>query len=479
METYPQQQDLAKDIYDSFCFDDVLFATLVAPPQWGKTGVITELIRCAIMDRVVEPSHIFIITGMNDLEWNSQTRSRLPLECTRNIFHRGTIHKLVEQWERDGVPSNSLVIFDECHIASVATHKFATQIQKMGILDISVLRERHIRLFQTSATPVHTLVDATAWGPFHKMFVASCLPEYIGFDSLMLDQRIRPLCDLRSKEQVKELMEWLLDRWTYQDPKYHIIRLNIKRSHDEEDIITEVSREYDILVVRHNSYERIQNIDTLLARAPEKHTLILIKGFWRAAKTLDDTHLGVCHETQSGSKDFNAEVQGLAGRLCGYNKRMGATGPVICCKREILEEYVCWFCNRCDYTRVHYSSASLRSRNGCVRAIPSMVHPSRIRNIDTEACSSSTGNMDVVTLKRNSPSWVHKQMELTEFLLYLGEDQMPSCPKDVSMRIWSRFQVPVNVVYPTLSYFCRFPRIKCGFDVYFNGIDIRLVCISP
>jgi hypothetical protein len=61
------------------------------------------------------------------------------------------------------------------------------------------------------------------------------------------------------------------------------------------------------------------DINDLLKKTPRKHTFIFIKEMLRCAKTLDKRHLGVMYERFNTAADDSSVIQGLVGRLTGYD----------------------------------------------------------------------------------------------------------------------------------------------------------------
>ena len=58
--------------------------------------------------------------------------------------------------------------------------------------------------------------------------------------------------------------------------------------------------------------------DEELMTAPSKHTIIIVKNMWKAAKTVVCDNIGVII---TGFSDSPAvEAQGLVGRICGHKK---------------------------------------------------------------------------------------------------------------------------------------------------------------
>jgi hypothetical protein len=473
---YPHQKQMANDIVDSFFNDGVLLVTLIAPPQWGKTGVVMEvaysMTTYADSAYAINPSHVFFITGMSDLCWKHQTRDRVLHVFRENVFHRNNIKQLVGklQGKRD-----CLVILDECHIATEAKQKFAKEFHDSGIMDVNVMKNNNIRVLQTSATPVHALVDASEWGALHKTCIAVCPNEYVGFDTLLAQNRVHHVFDLGHEDAVAELMKRIMATW--RRPKYHIMRLNVRKSAQEANCLSRVGCAYGFDVFHHNAKTRLHNIDALLGQSPTKHTIIMIKGFWRAAKTFSDLHIGICHETSGKSKDFNAEVQGLAGRLCGYKPYYHKDDypPVICCNRSILEEYIAWFCKRCDYRTVRYRCATLRACNGNVRTSISMLHPQNVSNMPDDVTVSALVRYNPIDTHGYSYRDYHK----TEFLVMLGLTIFPTTPDGLCSVIRTRLQILTNVVYVgdtgSEGYYCILPRMSHHYDVYCFKHTVRVM----
>jgi hypothetical protein len=79
----------------------------------------------------------------------------------------------------------------------------------------------------------------------------------------------------------------------------------------------------------------MEDINERLAEAPAVHTFFLLKEMFRAAKTMDDTHVGVLYDRVGGKDDTN--LQSLLGRACGYGKSMRT---VIYTSRQTVTNYL-------------------------------------------------------------------------------------------------------------------------------------------
>ena len=375
---YDNQKEKAVQIYEMF-MSGVSLVTLVTSPQWGKTGVALELMKLmtthpddAIM---THPDNVFIITGMSDKDWRAQTKERV-LPCFQNrVFHRNDMHKIIAELAHK---RDVLIIIDECHFGSENTHTLHECLKVAGILDIEHMQQQNIKILCISATPGNVLLDAVRWGPQHhqKIVAQDNGTLYTSFKTLLEEDRVKPALDIKKESKVRFLLDIIESRWD--TPRYHIIRASDKafRASPLERIVA--GRGYT--VEQHNSNSRILDIEAKLGSQPSEHHFIIIKGYWRAAKTLEDTFLGVCLEA---TKDYSASAQGLGGRLLGYGRQRGSQAPLLFCDVPAVQGYVNFLDNEADYHKCkEYNSTTLKISKGHVKkAKTSTVHPSEIENL--------------------------------------------------------------------------------------------------
>jgi hypothetical protein len=116
-----------------------------------------------------------------------------------------------------------------------------------------------------------------------------------------------------------------------------------------------------VVIVNHDCSDRIEEVDNFLSKPPVVHTLIIIKQMWKAAKTLNDEHIGIVHESVANTKNFSTEIQGLCGRLCGHGKIRGFQGPLLFCDLKILRNYIDLMKCNFNYKRVMWRSDRIKS----------------------------------------------------------------------------------------------------------------------
>jgi hypothetical protein len=217
------------------------------------------------------------------------------------------------------------------------------------------------------------------WGKqYHSTIIAKDNGElYTSFKTLLKENRVKPCINIKNAEQVNELLNTIEERWD--SPRIHIIRAS--QSSLNERVLIEMVREKGWIISVHNSTYRIYDIDTIFSQPPTHHHVILIKGFWRASKTLDDKYIGVCLES---TKDYTAIAQGLGGRLLGYKRQSGHLAPLVYCNVKAVKEYVMWLDNDADYLKCkRYTSAALKVKNGDIlKKFTSVVDPEEIANLE-------------------------------------------------------------------------------------------------
>lgn len=393
---YPNQAEAASMIIDEFFNKQKVLVTLVAPPQVGKTGAFLQVafLACTHPDdrSIIDPRDIFIITGMSDRDWQKQTQDDMLEAFKRRVYHRG---RLNTKDREDGfntnlsVAENALIIIDECHIGAEKDHMVSDCLRTLKLLDINVLRKRRIKILEVSATPGATLYDSIEWGPKnHSVVILKPSSEYVGFKNFIQEKRIHPSLDLTEMAGLNALATFIKE--TYPRPRWHIIRMPAKsRSNaDFQKNMKAICEREGWTNTQHSALDRVGDIDHHLETEPRQHAFLIIKEFWRAGKRLDDRFIGIVHEPRTKTKDTNVTAQGLAGRLCGNDKKSGAGAAHMFCDVDRISEYNYWFDSNGDWETIVRNERSYYSRcltiiNGTVsKHKETIVHTSNVTGWD-------------------------------------------------------------------------------------------------
>jgi hypothetical protein len=373
---YPNQAEAAQDIFKAFMIDNKVAVTLIALPQAGKTGTYLEVAyrMCTFNDddKAIDPEHLLIITGMSDKDWQIQTEEDMLTPFKKRVKHRGRFDSLPTLLS---TIQNTLIIIDECHIASQVEQSMSSVLKDAGLLDIDTLRARRIFLLEVSATPGATLYDTQNWGTDnHSIVILKESPKYVGFRDFIREGRLRESFDLAKAEECEKLMTAI--EQTYPEQRYHIIRTS--RQKNIENITTSANKR-GWVVQKHDSKSRLEDLDYIMTTRPATHRIIIIKEFWRAGKRLCDKYVGIVHEPKTKEEDTNVTSQGLVGRLCGNDKQKGTGAPIAFCNTSLIRDYLAWIDAKGDYSAVlRYKSRNLTARQGIVNSKESFVHPNNV-----------------------------------------------------------------------------------------------------
>jgi hypothetical protein len=381
---YEDQKAKAREICAAFA-EGVPLVTLVAAPQWGKTGTAMYAMYLQTCGGVGEcgaglgggtdPEKVFLISGMSDTDWREQTRLRMLPYFRDRVFHRNDMRRMREalRGARD-----ALVILDECQFATTKDQTVERELREAGLLNYEWLREANVKILCISATPVHMLLDATAWGPEgHRTVIAATGPTYLSFAEMLAEGRLRSRAVIQSAADVVGVIN---EVWGTERPRYHILRI-LRTGSDADRLLDPAAfREAGMDVSVHNAVERIADVQAMLSTAPRRHHVLFIKGFWRASKTMDDRYVGVCYES---GKDAVATAQGLPGRMVGHGKQSGALAPIVYCDIAAIETYQRWLDCGCDYRACeNYASRTVKVAGGVVkRSAKSAVHPDGVSGL--------------------------------------------------------------------------------------------------
>ena len=392
---YPNQQEAADKCITAFK-NGAVAVCLIAQPGTGKTGtaqaVMIHMATNPNDEELIYAENIINCTGMSDNDWETQFKNSVLPPFKDNIFHR---QKLVKQKDKLKTLKDALLIPDECHIASGYKMQIAKTLKEAGILDVNILERRNIKMLDISATPDAVLNDYKKWGPKCAIIKIQPGPSYKGFETMLKENRILDAPDLEEEDDYYELLEFLDERYKNTTKKYFIFRL---LDPNKTTMLESVSNELGWKNKNHNSYERIEEIDNLMKIAPQEHTLIFVKGFWRASKRISRQHIGATYEQIPKKRDVSVTAQSLVARDCDNYEYSGDQieinlRPLHYCDKGAIEQYVEWFNNDCDFSSSKYKSSRITSNGeGKVNSKETKVNPKIVSGINNSGEDSDNEN---------------------------------------------------------------------------------------
>jgi hypothetical protein len=370
MEPKPPQRLAAIQLFlQLFVSADVrVWAHLAAEMQAGKTGVMTTFIRLVLANAGklgFRPNRIFILTGMNDDAWKKQTRERMPAQIRENVQHSKGLGKVAEalgrlrEKESDSTLSNVIVFLDESHIASAQHNQPYKQIWAtlQNLCPLSKWQEKNIRVITISATDPAKVISISAETRFSAAVVRLQTDNsYQSVKSLYKAGRIRftdEFGDLHTEDDnaIEEIQRCITEDFK-DTPLYHILRPRVGKHDIVKARLLDAIPDCNVICwdastksTRKSSASEsgssgcdLEDINQILCSAPEVTTFILLKNMFYAAKTLDDTHVGILYDRIGGKDDTN--LQSLLGRACGYGK---SDKTIVYTSDQTVKNYrACW-----------------------------------------------------------------------------------------------------------------------------------------
>ena len=334
---YENQAVTAREVVASIRTVGIVFQMVIAPCQAGKTGCMLAIIEKLLQsDTNVNPDNIFVITGLSDTEWVTQTKKRLPF-IGNNVIHRGQLRKSMGILKNI---KNALIIIDECQIASKEEMSLDKQVlEQTGLKDVAYLKENNLNIVEFSATPNSTLDDIELWNTCSEIHIMEPGQGYKGHSALIENHRLHQAEDLfimndpeaglsydyedARNKAIKPAIDAIKDvknkiDMSYTNPRFHIIRTPTGSKAD-----TVIGR-FKTICGDEYAYKKCyageEQLMEELAKNPEKHTFLFIKEKARCAVTFVRKDLiGILYERLPKKPKSDVIVQGLAGRACGYD----------------------------------------------------------------------------------------------------------------------------------------------------------------
>lgn len=350
IKIYDNQTSAAATIVDNFADRHTIVQLIIGRCQSGKTSTMLSVVEQYISRYTIPATNLFIITGLSSIEWISQTKSRMPKALAERVYHRADLTKNFASAIKN--LSNALVIIDETHIAKSDMQTLCNSFKKIGLLDLQYLLHKDIKILEFTATPNTLVFSLSQWGDYSKMVFAEPGKAYVGCGDLLAMGKIYQYKNLTGDKSVKavvkttatakipakipakttataktsKLEKQVIDNIqelksvidAFDDYRYHIIRTDVGKN--QVKVISNFNQVFDkryTLVC----YDEKSNIDIndILTNEPTTHVIIFIKEMLRCAKTLSKKYLGVLYERYNKISNEDTIIQGLCGRLCGYD----------------------------------------------------------------------------------------------------------------------------------------------------------------
>ena len=321
--------------------DKRVWVHLAAEMQAGKSGVVTTLLRLCLANRSLklDPRRMFVLTGMSDEAWQRQTEERVPEALRPNVHHGSTLIKAKAKLEAlaeaspDKILSNVMITLDESHHAAAANNQPAKYIYDTvtALCPIELWQERGIRFLTISATdPAKVLAMQISEKPTAVVRLLTT-PAYQSVESLKAAKRVIPISHgVHEPNGMTELKKAVDALESVHGHLIHILRPSQKANKEMEGLLKANFPGCNVVPWDMESKKlRKKNSDTAssvsddinmahLNNKPAQTTFVTLKGMFRAAKTLNDAHVGVLYDRAGGMDSTN--LQSLLGRACGYGK---------------------------------------------------------------------------------------------------------------------------------------------------------------
>lgn len=332
---YDSQKQFAKTVCDLFNDKKVLYVTSILNTQAGKTGTMISIIEQYVENHCIPFENIYLITGLSSKSWKKQVKDRFPNILETQIYHRNDLKDRVSfelTFKKD-----VLIIMDEMHIAARKKQTMDIMFEELSFAKRENMYEKNIKVVEFSATPDGVLKDRLQWGESSKVVFGKPGPGYKGIRDFFDENRIfqcKELCGFHNdpkkdtqeeaKCNIRELGNFIINRYGIDNPKYHIIRTP---TGEASRVMMNNFKEiygYNVDYKEHNGITEEENINDILDIEPKKHTCVFIMELCRCADTINKKHVGVLYERNVKIFNDSAQVQGLSGRMCGYDD-MGET----------------------------------------------------------------------------------------------------------------------------------------------------------
>jgi hypothetical protein len=322
--------------------------------QSGKSDVIKRVIELYnnnkdFFENILKIENIFVILLASDvgLKQNSQSEfynfisydQVLHLDdinlITEYLINPKKKYKMFSNLKQivNKIKSNCLIIFDEAH--SDQEVKSTIDIFRKAIgAEFNNFTNNNIKILNVSATAYeHILTDMP------KIILKPTL-EYYGLRKMLENNKVFQSLDLTIFENYVEFINDIIFKLTIENNslphQYIIIRV---QNTVKEQLLRQNIKLYDKTnnfdIESYNMFSK-NDINDILQKKPKKTTIIIIKGrLTKGHRIIKEHIMAVCDIPYNCFT--HTTVQGLIGRMCGYNANQNAL--IYCDIEKVINHY--------------------------------------------------------------------------------------------------------------------------------------------
>jgi hypothetical protein len=331
---FKNQLDCAREISNNLTNLEILSVLIIALTQSGKTGLIIALIRQFYLDNKntdIMTENIYIITGLSDVDWKNQTADRLPGCLKDRVYHRNNLlgrNGFVDDIQNK---TNVLIIIDEIQVAAKEEQTIHRAFRDAGLMDKQYLFLNDIKIVQLSATPDGVIIDSKKWGECSTCLKLKPGPGHLSCFDLLQQNRCHQsenlYCTNNKKEydavaSIQNTKRYLKFVKQVERSQRHSLFHIIRADNGERGDIIKTNFKKCLQNITFMDYDQNSQIDLdeIMLHEPIFTTIIFIKEKLRCSKTIENKDfLGSVYERKSNKINDSCIIQGLLGRVTGYN----------------------------------------------------------------------------------------------------------------------------------------------------------------
>ena len=435
-----------------------LFLLVIGMPQIGKTRFLILQVLMHLRVRMApelqaDITQFIFVTGLSSINWMKNIKKDIfqqwhvdlrrcdacqvvgrwapcedcdlcvinqPLPAGVRVYHGGDLKRMLRRKMLRPL-TNTVVMWDECHVNVGEKDTLSRCFQQWKVNDIAWMRQHKVLLYAASATPDETAILMDEYGPQHSASFVLTPPAdstYYGPKQLLESghlheafaicsfdqQRGKRTGSLRPQATKQSIRRYLTTISQYQSngSEYNILRINVgsgKRGDSDERMLMHLFRsvlaenmQWSSWQLReHNSSTNrgdsvLHTLTRDLSTAPSSTTIVLVKGFYRIADRLKETHVCTCFDSFSPSTSDTTLLQGFVGRIFGRDK----TGKIhLWSRRSTVENYMAFVDN----------GYQLRGINWIGKGVEAKAHTRTVAIVDgsSKRPYRQKGNAEVVS----------------------------------------------------------------------------------